>query len=166
MSYIQPIPPRGEPPLRSAWRFYPWAVVAALGLVVVVNVGMAWSALSTFPGTAVDDTFDHSNGYDKVLAAAEREASLGWSLLVVLDAGRPVVTLTARDGTPLQGAQVAATAQRPVGPDQTTPLAFRAEAPGRYVAAAALTAPGQWDLLFSATAGERQFHATRRVIVP
>jgi nitrogen fixation protein FixH len=166
MSHIRPIPPRDEPQLRSAWRFFPWAVVAALGLVVAVNIGMAWSALRTFPGIAVDDTFDHSNDYDKVLAAAGREAALGWSLIVTVDAGRPVAILTGRDGTPLEGARVAATAERPVGPDRITQLAFRAEAPGRYVATAALTTPGQWDLLFSATAGERRFHATRRVIVP
>ena len=166
MSHIKPIPLPGESSRRSAWRFFPWAVVAALGVVIVVNVGMAWSALSTFPGTAVENTFDHSNDYDKVLAEAEREAALGWTLQVALDAGRPVVTLTARDGTPLRDAQVSATAMRPLGPDQNTKLVFRAEAPGRYVAADALAAPGQWDLLFSASAGEQRFHATRRVIVP
>ena len=126
---------------------------------------MAWSALSTFPGTAVNDTFDHSNAYDRVLATAEREAALGWTVQVALDAGRPVVTLTARDGTPLTDALVTATAQRPLGPDLSTPLTFRAEAPGRYIALTALAAPGQWDLLLAATDNGQQIHATRRVIV-
>jgi nitrogen fixation protein FixH len=165
MSHIQPIPLPGEASRRSAWRFFPWAMIAALGVVIVVNVGMAWSALSTFPGTAVNDTFDHSNEYDKVLSTAAHEASLGWSLQVALDAGRPVVTLAARDGTPLQGAQVSATAMRPLGPDQATPLTFHAVAPGRYLAAAPLAAPGQWDLLLSVNDGAGQLHATRRVIV-
>ena len=64
---------------RSAWRFFPWAIIGGMLLVIAVNAGMAWSALHTFPGTAVEDAFDHSNDYDKVLNAAAREAALGWS---------------------------------------------------------------------------------------
>jgi nitrogen fixation protein FixH len=39
---------------RSAWRFFPLVVAAALGVVVLVNVGMAYIAISTFPGTVSD----------------------------------------------------------------------------------------------------------------
>ena len=67
------------------WRFFPWALIAALGVVVAVNIGMAVvGAAARFPGTAVDDAFDHSNDYDKVLATAEREAALGWTVQTAL----------------------------------------------------------------------------------
>ncbi len=100
---------------RSAWRFFPLAVVGAMAVVVVVNVGMAWSALRTFPGTAVNDAFDHSNEYDKVLNAAAHEAALGWSLHLALDGRVPMVRLTDRHGRAIEGAHIAAIAQRPLG---------------------------------------------------
>jgi len=62
---------------RSAWRYFPLAVVAAMAVVIAVNFGMAWSAIRTFPGAAVRDTFDHSNDYDKVLNAAAQQAAHG-----------------------------------------------------------------------------------------
>ena len=73
--------------------------------------------------------------------------------------------LTDRDGTPVQGAQVSGDGDAAARADHATPLAFQAVAPGRYVAAAALAAPGQWDLLFSIDDGSGRLHATRRVIV-
>ena len=75
------------------------------------------------------------------------------------------MTLTDRDGHPIEGARVAAIAQRPLGSDDAISVVFGADAPGRYTAAP-LTAPGQWDLLFSASIGDRHFHATRRIVVP
>jgi nitrogen fixation protein FixH len=151
---------------RSAWRFFPLAVIGAMGVVIAVNVGMAWSAIHTFPGDAATDAFDRSNEYDKVLATAAQEAKLGWSLQTALQGGVAVVTLVDRKGRPVEGARVAAIAQRPVGVEDAVELAFRAEAPGRYAAAQALPQRGQWDLLFTASVGERHFRATRRVVVP
>jgi nitrogen fixation protein FixH len=151
---------------RSAWRFFPLAVIGAMTVVVVVNVGMAWSALRTFPGIAVNDSFDHSNDYDKVLATAAHQAALGWSLHVALAGGVPVVRLADRDGHGIEGARVVAIARRPLGTEDAAELAFQPDAPGRYAAAAALTLHGQWDLLFTVSVGERHLHATRRVVVP
>ena len=34
----------------SGWRFFPVAIIAALGFVIVVNLGMVYVALATFPG--------------------------------------------------------------------------------------------------------------------
>lgn len=149
----------------SAWRLYPWAVVAAMAVVVVVNGGMVWSSLATFPGIAASDAFDHSNHYDDVLAVARRQAALGWHLQAGEDAGRAVLTLADRDGQPLSGAQIVATARRPLGADQATPLSFREVAPGRYMADATLPAVGQWDLLLAVSHGSDSLHATPRLVV-
>lgn len=151
---------------RSGWRFFPLAVIGAMGVVVAVNVGMAWSALQTFPGTAVNDAFDHSNDYDKVLNAAASQAALGWSLDLALEGRVPVVRLGDRNGQVIEGARVVAIAQRPLGAEDASELAFHSDAPGRYAAASGLTERGQWDLLFTVSVGERHFHATRRVVVP
>ncbi|MDA8251062.1 MAG: FixH family protein [Rhodospirillales bacterium] len=153
------------PVQRSVWRFFPWAVVGAFVVVFAVNGGMVWAALSTFPGIAATDAFDHSNHYDEVLAAAARQATLGWRVEAGTEAGRATLALTDRAGQPLVGAAIAATARRPVGPDQTTPLGFHEVAPGRYLADAALPDPGQWELRLAVTRGGATLHAAPRVVV-
>jgi nitrogen fixation protein FixH len=147
------------------WRFFPLWVVAGLGLVVVVNAGMIYAALSTFPGQAGEEDFALSNHYDAVLDREQREAALGWSVVAVTDAaGRPEVTLTDRNGAPLNGASVAASAERPLGAPEQQALAFREATPGHYVASAALPISGQWELTLSASFGGHDIAATRRVI--
>jgi nitrogen fixation protein FixH len=149
----------------SLWRLYPYAVAAFLGVVMVVNFGMAWTALRTFPGVATHDVFDHSNNYDQVLAAAAREAALGWSMHAELDQGRPVVVLAGPDGRPLTNARLEGRAHRALGADDTVELAFQAIAPGRFIAVAALDEPGQWDLQLVASQDGHMLHATRRLVV-
>jgi nitrogen fixation protein FixH len=38
---------------RSNWRFFPLGLLAALGVVIIVNLGMVYMAISTFPGEIV-----------------------------------------------------------------------------------------------------------------
>ena len=91
---------------------------------------------------------------------------MGGRVVAVTDAaGRPEVTLTDRNGAPLNGASVAASAERPLGAPEQRALAFREATPGHYVASAALPTPGQWELTLSASFGGHDMAATRRVIV-
>jgi nitrogen fixation protein FixH len=153
-------------PAPSRWRFFPWALAAGMGVVMVVNFGMAYTALHTFPGSAGNDGFDLSNHYDKVLDSVARQNALGWTVTVEADASdRPVIHLLGRDGAPLIGATITATAERPVGDRMTSTPAFTETAPGTYRAASALGAKGQWDLELSATARGETVNTTRRVIV-
>jgi nitrogen fixation protein FixH len=156
----------GNPGGGSSWRWFPWALVGGLGVVIAVNIAMVSFALHTFPGQAGSDGFDLSNHYDRVLDNAQRQAALGWTLQAAPDAaGRPVVTLTDRAGAPLLEASITAVAERPLGPAETARLAFHDAGAGRYVADAALALPGQWDLTLTATAHGHVIAATRRVVV-
>lgn len=150
---------------RTSWHLFPVAMIAGLVLVVAVNAGMVWVALGTFPGVAATDVFDHSNAYDSVLAQANREAALGWTVATGSDGATATLRLLDRDGHALAGARVLADARRPVGPDQATSLAFVEPAPGEYRASVALPARGQWDLRLTITQGGQVLHATRRVQV-
>ena len=152
-------------PQASAWRFFPWAVAAAIAVVIAVNSGLIWMAVRSFPGNAGSNGFAESNAYDRVLDAAAREARLGWTLRATLDRGRPVVALTRPDGTPVEGVPVSAVAERPVGPPERTELGFQPLGGGRYLADAALPGPGQWELMLSAGQGGEGMHATRRLVV-
>ena len=151
---------------RSLWRWFPYYVAVGLGLVVLVNGGMVYTALRTFPGIAADGVFDRSNGYDQVLDDAKRQAALGWTVESGIDAGRPVVTMSDRAGRPINGLRIAGTARRPLGREAAVVIAFRATAPGRYVADRTLEARGQWELRLDAASGQQSFRATRRIVVP
>jgi nitrogen fixation protein FixH len=173
MSFMDPVPPLGTPgpgsaatPPRSTWRWFPWCVALSLLVVIVVNCGMMWAALSTFPGTAGADGFDLSNHYDKVLDRVAQQEALGWAVQASVDAdAHPLVALTDRAGAPLGGARIQARAERPIGPAAATLLTFQATSDGHYRAAQALPIPGQWDLLISAGVDGKTVNTTRRVIV-
>jgi nitrogen fixation protein FixH len=153
-------------PERSAWRFFPWWVTGAMSVVIAVNVGMVYSALHTFPGHAGSDGFDLSNRYDAVIDRVQAQEALGWVVRAETDSsGHPVLKLSRSSGGPLSGARVQAVAERPLGATQTTRLAFREAAPGRYVGDAILAAPGQWDLMLTASSEGHDITTTRRVIV-
>jgi nitrogen fixation protein FixH len=151
-------------PARSLWTYFPWFLTGIMGFVMVVNFGMIYEALHSFPGVATRTMFDDSNHYDRVLEAARREAALGWSLVVHTEGGPITIELRSRDGAPLEGARVEAMAQRPLGTDPGVQLAFRAIEPGRYVAQTSLNQPGQWDLLLAVSKGGLGTRATRRII--
>ena len=169
MSFIDAIPPRqpdhAPTPTRSGWRWFPWALAGAMAFVFAVNGGLVFSALKTFPGQTENDGFAMSNSYAQVLAAAEKQAALGWTLAVGTDESRrPVVRLVDAGGLPIAGATVEARAQRPVGAPPTTALPFHEAGLGRYVAETALLDAGQWDLTIIAHANGDSFGATRRVV--
>lgn len=164
MSHIGRIDPPGARPGRSLWRFFPWYVGAGMLFVMAVNGAMTWAAVQTFPGLATTRGFATSNGYDRVMAAAERQAALGWTVATALDGDRPVVTLAGPDGAPLPEARLAAAVQRPLGPPERSELAFRATAPGRFEAEAALPR-GKWDLDLTVTAAGSDYHTVRRIVL-
>ena len=157
---------RDNPAATSLWRFYPWFIAAGMSVVVAVNIGMVVTALHTFPGKAGSGGFDLSNHYNAVIAHAQEQAALGWTVQADIDpAGHPVLHLIDAHGVAMTGAKVSATAERPLGDSQTTPIAFRDEGGGRYVGDAALTAHGQWQLLLSAAARGQELTTTKRIVV-
>jgi nitrogen fixation protein FixH len=159
------MPDRSAGAGRSGWRLFPWFVAAAMLGVIVVNGGLVYTALHSFPGNAGGDGFDLSNSYNRVLNTAERQAALGWVLTVEQTDARHVTLLLAdRAGAPLTNARIAAHAVRPLGPRDTTALEFRLVGPGRYAAEAVLPR-GQWDVLLKVSQGTDALMSERRLVV-
>jgi nitrogen fixation protein FixH len=149
----------------SAWRWFPHSLIATMVAVFLVNAYMVYDAYSTFPGSAGRDGFDLSNEYKRVLQTAQQQAALGWRVDAEAAAdGSPVLRLTGADGKAIVADQVAAQAERPVGPANVTKLNISSTGGGVYRADAPL-APGQWDIMLEVLAGGHQFNATRRVAV-
>lgn len=147
---------------RTLWRFFPLAVFFAFLIVFAVNGYMTYMAIGTFPGLSTHQGFANSNGYDRVLNAAERQAALGWTVRSDLDGMRPVLTLADRTGAPL-AARVTAVAQRPLGDPERTELVMHEMSPGQWQAEQAL-APGKWDLEIAVASGADAFHTIRRLV--
>jgi nitrogen fixation protein FixH len=149
----------------TVWRWFPHAMIAALGLVIAVNLYMVYDAYSTFPGVAGRDGFDLSNEYGRVLATAQRQAALGWRVEADVTQERfPALRLTDRTGAPVVASEIVAQAERPVGPVGSTALTFRAVGDGVYRADTSLFS-GQWDIMLTVQADGQLFKATRRVVV-
>jgi len=150
---------------RSGWNFFPLAVILALTFVAIVNAVMVTQALGTFPGEAgVENGYDLSNVYNKILAAQDAENALGWKLVMFGRDQHLVVRLNGRDGAVLGGLQLTATATRPVGPENATHLTFEPDGDGHWVSTQPIDL-GQWLVDLTATAPGRHFIATRRVII-
>jgi nitrogen fixation protein FixH len=155
-------PPRDFDPNRSRW--IPWVFVGGMATVVLVNLVLIYAALSTFTGVTTGRSYDRGRAYNQVLAEAARQDALGWSARVTLEGGVLSVVATDRDGLPV-GGRVQGVLHRPLeGAD--IPLDFAAAGPGRFIAAAAPPASGQWEVRLTLIgAGGERLEIRQRLIV-
>ena len=79
------------------------------GVIIAVNAFMAYSALSTFPGLEVQNSFVSSQGFNDRLA---RQRALGWDIRVEVAEGELKVHITDPDGAPAEVADLTATLGR------------------------------------------------------
>lgn len=112
------------------------------GIVIAVNLFMAYNAVGGFHGTVVDNSYVASQKYNGWLAKAEASKALGWQVMPERRADGRVVLETL--GLP-QGAVINAEAERPLGERETLALTFAPEGQGRWVSAETLGA-GRWQL--------------------
>ncbi len=121
--------------------------VSAFGVIIGVNLILAWQAINTFPGLEVKNSYVASQQFDRERAAQE---ALGWDVSAQVENGRLVLSIRDRDGRPVQAADLSATVGRAtnVAQDQTPELVFDGTA---YVAPIELV-PGYWKLRLVAVA--------------
>ena len=154
--------PRDFDPNRSRW--IPWVFVGGMAVVVLVNLVLVYAALSTFTGVTTGKSYDRGRAYNQVLAEAARQDALGWSARVTLEGGVLSVVATDREGLPV-GGRVQGVLHRPLEGAEI-PLDFAAAGPGRFIAAAAPPATGQWEarvILFGAR--DERLEIRQRLIV-
>ena len=149
-------------PNRSRW--IPWVFVGGMAVVVLVNLVLVYAALSTFTGVTTGRSYDRGRAYNRVLEEAARQDALGWSARVTLEGGVLSVVATDREGLPV-GGRVQGVLHRPLEGAEI-PLDFAAAGPGRFIAAAAPPASGQWEArltLFGAR--DERFEIRQRLVV-
>ena len=122
--------------------------VGAFGVIIAVNLALAYNAISTFPGLEVKNSYVASQEFNERRAAQE---SLGWNVGVKHTGGLVIMTITGADGAPVRAAKIDASIGRATErkSDVIPEFAFDGTA---YVAPVELR-PGKWDLRLKAVAG-------------
>ncbi len=116
-------------------------------VIIAVNMVLAVKAVSTFPGLEVPNSYVASQTFDAERTAQE---ALGWTVAAEVEGQELVLTITGRDGKPVQPASVTGTFGRATTTrDDLTP-AFAFD--GSAYRAPVRAAPGNWNLRLKAVA--------------
>jgi len=130
-------------------------MITFFGVIIAVNGYMAFSAVSTFPGLEVDNSYVASQQFNE-RASAQR--ALGWESEIAYDEGELVLQLQDANGVVLPG-NIVAKIGRPTFAGEDIELTFRLVGE-EYRAEAALT-PGPWRLFLDATAQDGTLYKQR-----
>ena len=127
---------------------------SAFGLIIAVNVFMAYKAVSTFPGLEVANSYVASQVFDTERTA---QNALGWTLDHGYADGRLTLAFRDRSGTPVEAQGLTALVGRTTEAAQDVAPVFT-YANGIFSAPVAL-APGKWMILVEAKAADgTRFH--------
>lgn len=146
-------------------RYIPWMFVAFFIVVAAVNIVFIVLANQSHSGVVRKDAYRQGIAYNKVIAAAEAQAALGWEVEGGYRADQIYVTLN-HSGRPLEGAVVNAMLSRPVADGSDQALALSHQGDGLYAAEIGDVAPGQWDLIADIVWQQQTYHWRKRLILP
>ena len=150
-------------------RWIPWLFVGFFVVVATVNGVMIWYALSSWTGLAANQAYDNGLTYNQNLAAASRQAALGWrptlSVQVGAQGGEVELELADAQGRPVTDAAVVVAFERPTfeGADFTVEL--RPVAPGHYRGSFDAPLPGAWNLHATLRRGDDLFVHEQRIVL-
>ena len=156
--------------LRVTGRTVLFAVLGFFGVVMGVNVVMAYLAISTFSGLQTEHPYETGLAFNKAVDEAQAQAGRGWTVDLHLDrAANGVVSIAAalRDaaGAPLSGETVTVGLRAPATATHDH-SAMLAEAEAGAYRGTVSADPGQWDVELVATSnGKVLFRSTNRVIL-
>jgi nitrogen fixation protein FixH len=127
-----------------------FAVTAgAFGIIIAVNVVMAWKAISTFPGIEVANGYVASQDFD---ARKQAQLALGWTLSHDYRPGKLVLDFKDRDGLPAVVADLDVLVGRATEAKDDFKPAF-ARLSGQFVADVTLPR-GKWIVVVNAKAAD------------
>jgi nitrogen fixation protein FixH len=123
--------------------------VSAFGVIIAVNLTLAYNAVNSFPGLEVKNSYVASQHFDR---DRDAQLALGWSVLAEARGDEVRLSITDQAGAPVEVSDLQATLGRAthVQDDQMPEFVFDGE---RYVASADL-APGNWNIRMVARADD------------
>ena len=139
-------------------------IVAFFSVVIGVNVTMAVLANRTWSGLVVPNSYVASQNFNEEAAEAHRQKALGWKETLSHDAGLLTVTLSDKDGQPLNGMKVRVRIGHPVAEQFDHDLTLAQTGPGQYSIKSPLGI-GTWDADVTAERDGRTFRLIHRFSV-
>ncbi len=120
-------------------------LVAFFGVIIGVNLTMAYFANSTWSGLVVANGYVASQSFDRDLARARAQEALGWKVGFSFERGGIRLSFADAQGAPIDSLAITGKLERPVTDKQDQALAFAALGGGAYSAPATLSA-GVWEV--------------------
>lgn len=123
--------------------------VGAFGIIISVNIALAVSAVRTFPGLEVRNSYVASQQFNERRDAQE---ALGWTVRADAEGDRVILSIKDASGAPVEVEQLQATLGRAthVKDDLSPEFQFDGSA---YIATAEL-ADGNWNIRMTAQAAD------------
>ncbi len=133
--------------------------VGSFGVIILVNLALAWNAVATFPGTEVKNSYVASQEFD---VRREAQVALGWSVSARAIGGMLILSITDANGAAVQVEKLHAVLGRAtnVKDDSEPKFQFDGQA---YVAPVEL-APGNWNIRMTAVAPDGTVFKQRVVL--
>lgn len=145
-----------------------------LGFFLIVSVANAifiWLAIGSFPGVAVESSYEAGLRYNREIAQSRVQAGLGWRVDAHVERqadGTADIVVTAKDddGSPLTGLLLTATLSRPASGEGSRTVTLAEGETGRYSGLAEGVEAGQWLLDLKAGGdGEAVFRSHNRLFL-
>jgi nitrogen fixation protein FixH len=141
------------------------SILAFFGVILGVNLTMAYLANSTWSGLVVANGYVASQSFDKDLARSRQQDALGWRVGLSHGGGRVRLTFSDAQQKKIEGLIITGQLERPTTASQDQMLIFTGTGSGVYSAPAKLT-PGVWEVEVDARSGAAaDFHKIFRFIV-
>jgi nitrogen fixation protein FixH len=150
-------------------QFTGWHMLASLiaffGVILAVNLTLAYFANSTWSGLVVENGYVASQSFGADLAKAKAQDALGWTVGMSHSGDRVRLTFADTGQQKISGLKIRAKLRRTVSDQFDTDLAFSDTGAGVYSAPANL-APGLWEMEVDAAGdGVADYHKIFRFVV-
>ena len=152
--------------------WYPYIFIGVLGVVVLVNVIMAYFATSTFNGISTQNAYERGLAYNSVIAQAKHQDDLGWAVNLTVEpkgTGHGVriqATYRDHDGKGIDDLDVRALVNRPTVTGYDMQVTLASQGNGVYALDQELPLGGQWDVDVAATGKGGLHQLQRRFVIP
>ncbi|MCL6283698.1 FixH family protein [Ruegeria sp. 2012CJ41-6] len=123
--------------------------VGAFGVIIAVNLVLAFSAVRTFPGLEVKNSYVESQQFDDKRDAQE---ALGWTVAAEAQDGMVVLSITDSNGHPVEVSDLSAVLGRATHVKEDMAPEFRFDG-SAYVAKAEL-GKGNWNIRMMAKSAD------------
>lgn len=131
----------------------------AFGVIIAVNLTLAYQAVATFPGLEVRNSYVASQSFD---ADRSAQLALGWDVSATLSGGHTLSLIILEDGKAIAPRIQSATFGRAtnVAHDETPAFTFD----GTALRAPVVAGPGNWNLRLKARAEDGTLFQQRIIV--